>query len=41
VTKDEFDRFAKERLANLDLDGDGRISEADLPPMMRGRGFLK
>jgi Ca2+-binding EF-hand superfamily protein len=41
VTKDEFNRFAKERFANLDLDGDGKITEADLPPMMRGRGFLK
>jgi Ca2+-binding EF-hand superfamily protein len=41
VTKDEFNRFAKERFANLDLDGDGKITEADLPPMMRGRGLLK
>jgi Ca2+-binding EF-hand superfamily protein len=41
VSKDEFDRFAKGRFANLDLDGDGKITEADLPPMMRGRGFLK
>ena len=41
VTKDEFDRFAKERFASLDLDDDGRITEADLPPMMRGRGILK
>ena len=41
VTKDEFNRFAKERFANLDVDGDDRITDADLPPMMRGRGFLK
>jgi Ca2+-binding EF-hand superfamily protein len=41
VTKDEFNRFAKERFANLDMDGDGRITDADLPPMMRGRGLLK
>jgi Ca2+-binding EF-hand superfamily protein len=41
VTKDEFNRFAKERFANLDMDGDGRITDADLPPMMRGRGVLK
>jgi Ca2+-binding EF-hand superfamily protein len=41
VTKDEFNRFAKERFANLDVDGDGRITDADLPPMMRGRGLLK
>jgi len=41
VTKDEFNRFAKERFSNLDVDGDGRITDADLPPMMRGRGLLK
>jgi Ca2+-binding EF-hand superfamily protein len=41
VSKDEFNRFAKDRFANLDLDGDGKITEADLPPMMRGRGILK
>ena len=41
VTKDEFNRFAKERFANLDMDGDDRITDADLPPMMRGRGLLK
>ena len=41
VTKDEFNRFAKERFADLDVDGDGRITDADLPPMMRGRGILK
>ena len=41
VTKEEFNRFAKERFANLDVDGDGRITDADLPPMMRGRGLLK
>jgi Ca2+-binding EF-hand superfamily protein len=41
VTRDEFNRFAKERFAGLDMDGDGRITDADLPPMMRGRGLLK
>jgi Ca2+-binding EF-hand superfamily protein len=41
VTKDEFNRLAKQRFSSLDLDGDGKITEADLPPMMRGRGFLK
>ena len=41
VSKDEFERFAKERFAMLDLDDDGRITEADLPPRMRGRGILK
>ena len=41
MTKEEFNRFAKERFADLDVDGDGRITDADLPPMMRGRGLLK
>lgn len=41
VTKEEFNRLAKERFAVLDLDDDGKITEADLPPMMRGRGLLK
>lgn len=41
VTKDEFDRPARERFAEADLDGDGRITEKDLPPFMRGRGLLK
>ena len=41
VSKDEFERFAKERFAMLDLDDDGKITEADLPPRMRGRGILK
>jgi Ca2+-binding EF-hand superfamily protein len=41
VTREEFNRFAKQRFANLDLDDDGKITEADLPPMMRGQGFLK
>jgi Ca2+-binding EF-hand superfamily protein len=41
VTREEFNRFAKERFAGLDVDGDGRITDADLPPLMRGRGLLK
>jgi Ca2+-binding EF-hand superfamily protein len=41
VSKDEFERFAKERFAMLDLDDDGRITESDLPPRMRGMGILK
>ena len=41
VTRDEFNRFAKERFASHDVDDDGKITEADLPPMLRGRGFLK
>jgi len=41
VTRDEFDRLAKDRFAAFDVDEDGKITEADLPPMMRGRGLLK
>ena len=41
VSRDEFERFAKERFAMLDLDDDGSITEADLPPRMRGMGILK
>lgn len=41
LTKDAFLAKAKARFAELDLDGDGRITDADLPPMMRGRGILK
>lgn len=41
VTRDEFERFARSRFADLDLDSDGRITEEDLPPRMRGRGILR
>ena len=41
VSRDEFDRFAKERFTSLDVNGDGKISEEDLPPLMRGTGILK
>lgn len=41
VTRDEFDGPAKERFAYLDLDDDGKITEADLPPRLRGRDVLK
>ncbi|MEZ5907570.1 MAG: EF-hand domain-containing protein [Hyphomicrobiaceae bacterium] len=37
ITKDEFHRFAKERFALADLNGDGKITAEDLPPF--GRGF--
>ena len=33
----EFDR----RFAEFDLNSDGKIDDADLPPMMRGRGVLE
>jgi Ca2+-binding EF-hand superfamily protein len=41
VARDEFNARAKERFASLDINDDGKITEADLPPMMRGRGLLK
>lgn len=41
VTRNEFNRFANERFTNLDLDDDGKITQADLPPALRGRGFLR
>lgn len=40
VTKDEFLAEVKRSFAELDLNNDGRISDDDLPPMMRGRGVL-
>lgn len=40
VTKDEFLGTIKRRFAQMDLDGDGKITDADLPPMLRGRGVL-
>lgn len=41
VSRDEFLKGPRERFADLDLNGDGRITEDDLPPAMRGRGLLK
>jgi Ca2+-binding EF-hand superfamily protein len=41
VTLAEFEASAKERFAANDLDDNGKITEADLPPMLRGRGILK
>jgi Ca2+-binding EF-hand superfamily protein len=40
VTKDEFMDTVRKRFARFDLDNNGRIDEADLPPVMRGRGLL-
>lgn len=40
VTRDEFLAGVRARFAEMDLDGDGRISDADLPPAMRGRNAL-
>ncbi len=40
VTKDEFLASVRRRFAEMDLNNDGRISDDDLPPMMRGRNGL-
>jgi len=41
ATRDEFMAELKKRFAALDLNGDGRITDEDLPPIMRGRDALK
>ncbi len=40
VTKAEFEGRISTIFARFDLDRDGQITDADLPPMLRGRGFL-
>lgn len=40
VTKDEFMKDVGARFDELDLNNDGRITDEDLPPAMRGRGVL-
>jgi Ca2+-binding EF-hand superfamily protein len=40
VTKSEFLDNVRRRFALGDLDGDGKITDADLPPTLRGRGVL-
>lgn len=40
ITKSEFLDEIRRRFALADLDGDGKITDADLPPVMRGRGVL-
>jgi Ca2+-binding EF-hand superfamily protein len=40
TTKSEFLDDVRRRFALADLDGDGKITDADLPPFMRGRGVL-
>ena len=40
VTRDEHLAGVRARFAEMDLDGDGRITDADLPPMLRGRNAL-
>ena len=41
VTRDAFLGEMKRRFAEFDLNGDGKITDDDLPPMMRGKGMLK
>jgi Ca2+-binding EF-hand superfamily protein len=41
VAMDEFNRFAKERFTFFDLNDDGRITEDELPPGLRGGGILR
>ena len=40
VTKDEFMATVRSRFAQLDLNNDGRITDEDLPPRLRGRDIL-
>ncbi len=40
VTKAEAEAHVSEMFAKADLDGDGAITDADLPPMMRDRNVL-
>ena len=40
ITRDEYLAGMKRQFGELDLDRDGRITDADLPPMMRGRMAL-
>jgi Ca2+-binding EF-hand superfamily protein len=40
VTKAEVEAGVTERFARMDLDGDGVITDADLPPIMRGQNVL-
>jgi Ca2+-binding EF-hand superfamily protein len=41
VTKDTFLSETKRRFTQMDLNNDGRISDDDLPPTMRGKSVLK
>jgi Ca2+-binding EF-hand superfamily protein len=41
VNADEFNRFAKERFTFFDLNDDGKITEDELPPGLRGDGILR
>jgi Ca2+-binding EF-hand superfamily protein len=41
VTKDEFNRFAKERFTFFDVNDDGKITEEEWPPSLREQGVLR
>jgi Ca2+-binding EF-hand superfamily protein len=40
VTKAEVEATVRKRFADMDLNNDGKITDDDLPPMVRGRGVL-
>ncbi len=40
LTRAAFDAFLDKKFAEADLNSDGKIDDADLPPMMRGRQAL-
>jgi len=40
VTRQEFDSRVEDRFARFDLNSDGAITDADLPPFLRGRNVL-
>ena len=41
VTESEVDAYVTRMFSRMDLNGDGRITDADLPPMMRGLDVIK
>jgi Ca2+-binding EF-hand superfamily protein len=41
ITRAEFEQPSRDRFASRDINGDGKITEEDLPPFMRGRGILR
>jgi len=41
ITREEFEKPTKDHFAMRDINKDGKITEDDLPPMMRGRGILR
>lgn len=40
VTRAEIEAHVTKRFERMDLDGDGKITDADLPPMLRGMNVL-